>query len=205
MRRGATAAWFVALALLATAACSGSSSPAPAAAVRTVPLADRQIARFALTGQPDWLAADSRYVYVKEDGGDVVAIDPSNNRIAWRVTAASALCQGLGVGFGSVWSCAPNDADGTDDLVRIDPRSHRVVATLKVGKSQRQGRLVTSNGRVWVINSNPAGSSLVGVDPPTGKTDAPIPLGMLAVELTGDGRLIWAVGSLSGQVVAGDP
>ena len=170
-----------------------------------MPLSDRQIARFALAGQPDWLGADARYLYVKEDSGDVVAIDPKVNRIAWRVTTSSDLCQGLGVGFGSVCSCAPNDADGTDDVVRIDPRSHRVVATLKVGKSSRQGRLVTSNGRVWVITSTPAGSSLVGIDPATEKTDAPIPLGMLAVELAGDGNLIWAVGSVRGQVVGVDP
>src|SRR4051794_40673170 len=102
MRRGATAAWVAVLALMASAGCSGSSgpaaAPASAAAVRTVPLADRQIARFALTGQPDWLAADARYLYVKEDSGDVVAIDPRDNRIAWRVTTSSTLCQGLGVG-----------------------------------------------------------------------------------------------------------
>src|SRR5947209_3780940 len=100
---------------------------------------------------------------------------------------------------------APAATDDTDDLVRIDPRSHRVVATLKVGKSQRQGRLVTRNGRVWILNSTAAGSSLVGVDAATGKADAPIPLGMLAVELAGDGKLIWAVGSVIGQVVGVDP
>ena len=171
MRRGSAAtACVVVLLWLTAGACSGSTGTTRSApAVRTVPLSDRQIARFALAGQPDWLGADARYLYVKEDSGDVVAIDPKVNRIAWRVTTSSDLCQGLGVGFGSVCSCAPNDADGTDDVVRIDPRSHRVVATLKVGKSSRQGRLVTTNGRVWVITSTPAGSSLVGIDPATGR------------------------------------
>ena len=191
----------------ALVSCSGSSPAAPpaASAVKTVPLADRQIARFALTGQPDWLGSDARFLYVKQDSGEIAAIDPGTNRIAWRVSAATDLCQGLGVGFGSVWSCSPNGTDPTDDLVRIDPQTHRVVATWKVGKSTRQGRLVTGFGRVWVIRSAPSGSSLVGIDPATGKADAPISLGMLAVEVTSDDKLVWAVGSVSGQVVGVDP
>jgi hypothetical protein len=203
---------------LAVAGCSGSSggsagSPAgrgsasstAASAVKTVPLPERQIARFRLTGQPDYLGSDAAYVYVKEDSGEVVAIDPRSNRVAWRLSPATDLCQGLGVGFGSVWTCAPSQTDDTDDVVRIDSRTHRVVATLKVGKSSRQGHLVTGMGRVWVINSSPAGSTLVGIDPVTNKSDPPIPLGMLATELTIDDKLVWAVGSATGQVVGVDP
>jgi hypothetical protein len=172
--------------------------------VKTVPLNDRQIARFALTGQPDWLGSDDRYVYVKEDSGDVDAINPQTNRITWRVSVGTGLCQGLGVGFGSVWACAPSGTDDTDDVVRVDPATHRVTGRWKVGKTPRQGRLVVGFGRVWVIRSTTAGSSLVGIDPSTGKPDAPIPLGMLAVELTSDDHLIWAVSSVTGQVVGVD-
>lgn len=202
----------VALAVAAVASCSAgsdSSSPrssaTPADAVRTVSLHDREIARFRLTGQPDWLAADTRFLYVKEDGGDVVAIDPRTDHIAWRVTAASDLCQGLGVGFGSVWTCRPSTAGDSDDLVRIDPRSHRIVDTYAIGKSQRQGHLVTGFGRVWVIRSTPAGSSLVGIDPTTGRADQPIALGMLAAELAIDSSTVWAVGPTTGDVVGVDP
>lgn len=158
-----------------------------------------------MTGQPDWLGSDARYLYVHEDSGDVVAIDPRTNRVAWRVSAADALCQGIGVGFGSVWTCAPSDTENTDDIVRIDLRTHRIVATLKVHKSTRQGHLVTGFGRLWVINSSPSGSSLVGIDPVTQKTDPPIPLGLLAADLAIDDKLVWAVGPVAGEVVGVDP
>ena len=204
--------WSAAVAVVVLASCSTghagrhptARSSSPAVAAQTVLLKDREIARFRLTGQPDWLAADRRFVYVKEDGGEVVAIDPVSNRPAWRVTATTDLCQGLGIGFGSLWTCAPSPTGGTDDLVRIDLRSHRVVDSYAVGKSTRQGRLVTAQGRVWVITSTPAGSALVGVDPATGRTDAPVPLGMLAVDLALDGSTVWAVGSVTGEVVGVD-
>ena len=196
----------VVLAGCSTAGSGGTaSSPSQAQAARTVPLADREIARFRLAGQPDWLAADDRLLYVKEDSGEIAAINPTTNHIVWRVTAATDLCQGLGVGFGSLWSCTPSQTDDTDDLVRVDIHSHRVADTFAVGKSQRQGRLVTGFGRIWVIRSSPAGSALVGVDPTTGKTDPPISLGMLAVELTIDDSTVWAVSSVSGEVVGVDP
>src|SRR3954447_19207984 len=159
-------------ALMAVPGCSSSSDPigraplSPSASstgqtgpVPTVALKERQIARFHLVGQPDWLAADRHFVYVKEDSGDVVAIDPGTNRIAWRVTTTSDLCQGLGVGFGSVWTCAPDPDGDTDDVVRIDPRTHRVVSRLKVGKSNRQGRLRTGLGPVWGIPAPPPAST----------------------------------------------
>lgn len=182
--------------------CSGSTSK-PATAP-TVPLTHVQLARFSLTGQPDWLATDGKTLYVREDSGAVNAIDPQTNRVLWRLQVEDGLCQGLTYGFGSLWTCAPDDITDTDDLVRIDPRSRRITGTFKVGKSNREGRIVTGFGRVWVINSTPAGSSLVGVDPTSGKTDAPIPLGMLAVDLAINGRFVWAVGSVANRVVGVD-
>lgn len=203
------------VALLAAACSSGSATPssgAPSAsastsdaAVKEVPLADRLIKRFAMTGQPDWMAADDRYLYVREDSGDIVAVNPRTNKLAWRVGVPSDdLCQGLGLGFGSLWTCSTSPTTDTDDVVRIDLRTHQVVKTLAVGKSARQGRLVTGFGRVWVVNSTPQGSSLVGIDPKTNKTDAPIPLGILATELAIDDQFVWAVGSVTGEVVAVD-
>ena len=188
-----------------SASSTAPTGPVPTGPVPTVALKERQIARFHLAGQPDWLASDGRFLYVREDSGDVVAINPATNRIAWRVRTASDLCQGLGVGFGSVWTCSPDPSDDTDDVVRIDPRTHRVVSRLKVAKSDRQGRLVTGFGRVWVIRTTPAGSTLVGINPVTERADPPIPLGMLAVELTIDRNLVWAVGSVTGEVAGVDP
>jgi hypothetical protein len=119
-----------------------------------VPLSARLVKRFTLSGQPDWMAADKRYLFVREDSGEVVAVNPRSNKVAWRVSVPSEnLCQGLGLGFGSLWTCATSPTSDTDDVVRIDLHTHRLVATLAVGKSAREGRLATGFGRVWVINS----------------------------------------------------
>lgn len=184
---------------------SPSSPPTSAAAVREVPLSDRLVKRFTMTGQPDWMAVDHRYLFVREDSGEIVAVDPRSNKFAWKVRVPSDnLCQGLGLGFGSLWTCSTSATTDSDDVVRIDLRTHRIVAKLEVGKSTRQGRLVTGFGRVWVINSTPQGSSLVGIDPKTGKTDPPIPLGILATDLAVDGKFVWAIGPVTGDLVAVD-
>lgn len=204
----------LAVALLAGGCTSGSGSPSAkpstsvsssGAPVREVPLAQRLVKRFAMTGQPDWMAADDRYLYVREDSGEIVAVDPRSNKFAWKVRVPSDnLCQGLGLGFGSLWTCSTSATSDSDDVVRIDLRTHRIVARLEVGKSSRQGRLVTGFGRVWVINSTPQGSSLVGVDPKTDKADPPIPLGILATDLAIDDEFVWALGPVTGDVVAVD-
>lgn len=203
-------------ALVGGGCSSGDGSPAPtrasgsattsAAPVEAVPLADRLVKRFAMTGQPDWMAADDRYLYVRQDSGEIVAVDPRTNKVAWRVQVPSEnLCQGLGLGFGSLWTCSTSATSDTDAVVRIDLRTHRIVKTLEVGKSSRQGRLVTGFGRVWVISSTAQGSSLVGIDPSTDRTDPPIPLGILATDLAIDDHDVWAVGPVTAEVVAVDP
>ena len=205
----------VVVALLAVACSSGSATPSSgrpsaststsSAPVKEVPLADRLIKRFAMTGQPDWMAADHRYLYVRQDSGEIVAVDPRTNKVAWKLRVPSDnLCQGLGLGFGSLWTCSTSPTTDTDDVVRVNVRTHRIVKTIEVGKSARQGRLVTGFGRVWVINSTPQGSTLLGIDPKTNKTDAPIALGILATELAIDDQFVWAVGSVTGEVVAVD-
>ena len=171
-----------------------------------MPLSDRLVARFSMTGQPDWMVADDRYLYVRQDSGRISAVDPRRNKVAWELDVRSdELCQGIGIGFGSLWTCSSSDVSESDDVVRIDLRSHKVVTKLPVGKELRQGHLVTGFGRVWIIRSQPSGSELVGIDPKTGDTDEPIPLGILASELAIDDTTVWAVSPTDNEVVGVDP
>jgi outer membrane protein assembly factor BamB len=192
------------------AGCSSGSAPAPrslSSAVPVVSVTARQLARFSLTGQPDWMGYDAHYLYVRQDSGTISAIDPQLNKVAWEVTVpSSALCQGLGVGFGSLWTCSASDTGDADDVVRVDSRTHKVVATLRVGKTARQGHLVTGFGRVWIIRASASGSVLIGIDPASNKPDPPIAIGsILASDLAIDDATIWAVSPTDGTVVGVDP
>ena len=198
------------VALLALSAlmvsCGEERAPdPPRSTAQTSALADREITRFALSGEPDWLAADDHHLYVKQDSGTVTAIDPTTNAIAWEVDVASDLCQGIGAGFGSVWACAPKEGTDADHVVRVDATTHQVAATIDVEKDPSQGHLVTGFGRVWVLTSSPAGSDLVGIDPQTQQADPPIPLGVIASDLAVDDTTIWAASPSAGQLVGVDP
>lgn len=74
------------------------------------------------------------------------------------IATGNAPC-GAAAGFGSVW--VANDRSGT--LVRIDPRSNRVVGRVRVGRGACS--TATGAGAVWVVNY--ATDSLFRVDPRT--------------------------------------
>lgn len=213
-RRSAPArAPLVALALLV--ACSGdddagppeeaptsatpSSSTSAAPAGEPVRLGGFDATRIELLGGPDWLAADGSFLYVKLDGGRVDRVDPATGAVvaSAEIAGAGGPCQGIGVGFDSVWSC-----DGTD-VVRLALEPFEQVATIDAGKAASQGHLATGFDRVWVLQGD--GSTLAGIDPEAGVVGDPIPLPVrghdLAVGVTG----IWIVSALDDAVVVIDP
>ena len=204
MRRRSRQLVFLILVSSLIVGCS-SETKTTGATIRSTPLSSREVSRFTLSGEPDWLAADDRYVYVKQDSGTVTAIDPGTNGVAWEVTVPTELCQGIGVGFSSVWTCSASEDDDSDDLVRIDTTTHQIVAALPIGKDTSQGHIVTGFGRVWTIATSPAGSDLVGIDPQTHQADAPIPLGVIVSDLAIDDRMVWAASPTEGQLIGVDP
>ena len=148
------------------------SSPAPAPS--SVAMAERQRAKIAVSGNPDWLAADDTSLYVKTDSGTVAVVDPASNRIVRSFhTGAAGLCQGLGVAFGSVWTCSPDASGAGDEVLRLDPRSGKVLARLPVAKRPDQGHLEAAAGRLWVITD----AGLVGSTLPS-QADPPLDLAL---------------------------
>lgn len=104
---------------------------------------------------PDWLVADERGVWVKLDGGSVVLIDPTNNRVVDEIEIGGDLCQGLGAGEGMLWACTGRD------IARVDLDVGEVAAVVPVGKAYSQGELVAADGMVWVLTGD--GSTLASV------------------------------------------
>lgn len=194
--------WSVAVALAVTAAplclAAGCSSSAPSSSRSAgVGAASSSAApppgHLAIDGGPDWLAADGSWLFVKLDAGAVLRVDPRTATVAGTTQIGGTVCQGLGVGFGSVWSCK-----GTS-VVRIDPTRDAVVATIDVGKTAEQGHLVTGFGHVWIIVDD--GRSIVGIDPATNRPGPPIALPIRATELAIDGDHIWVSSAVDHAVV----
>jgi YVTN family beta-propeller protein len=95
-------------------------------------------------------------------GGELERIDPATNRVAnrWKITAPV----GVVGAFGSVW------AAGSNGVIRIDPVTHKVLATITVDGGAQW--TAASADAVWV--TTPTG--LVRIDPATNAVVATITL-----------------------------
>ena len=125
-----------------------------------------------------------------------------------RVVETVALADGLGrsaqVAFGSVWLSATNDAA----VLRVDPRTRRVVARIAVGTDVNLG---VGAGAVWAVPRHPSRETarLVRIDPRTNRVVARIPLPSpggrypLGGASVLAGRRVWVVGAQG--LVAVDP
>jgi virginiamycin B lyase len=103
-------------------------------------------------------------------------------------------------GAGSLWVGAWRDGQ----VVRVDPRSNRVVARLPAGGRNPAG-LAVGAGSIWVVH--PDTDEVVRLDPGTGRVVARIKLGPLPFEVApGDRRFLpslVAVGAGAGWVATG--
>ena len=78
--------------------------------------------------------------------------------------------RGVFEGLGAVWVSNLKD----DTVVRVDPKTFEVVATIPVGDEPKD--VVTHGGFVWVVNSK--SNTVTRIDPETNRVaGAPIPVG----------------------------
>lgn len=202
---GGVGSTVVALALLV--ACSGddddaaaptsTTTTAPAAAGEELRLGEHDAVRVEVLGDPDWLAANDSFLYVKLAIG-VARIDPTTGAVMEAVEISEGhACQGIGVGFDSVWSC-----QGTD-VVRLDPDTLEVVSRIPAGKAASQGHLATGFDRVWVLQGD--GSTVAGIDPETEVVGEPIVLPVRGTDLAAGVDGIWIISALDDAAVVIDP
>jgi hypothetical protein len=152
-----------------------------------------------ILGGPDWLAADDEGVWVKLDIGELHLVDPQTVTVIAEVELGGPSqppCQGLGFGFGSVWTCA-----GTD-VVRVDPVTRTVQSRLPINKVSAQGHLVAYADRMWVLTGT--GDTLVGIDPATEQIVTTITLPWRASELGAGAAGLWAISASDGHVIRVD-
>lgn len=179
---------------------STAAPPSTTAGPATVaPLADASIAEFEILGGPDWLVADEHGVWVKVDTGVVVLVDPSANVIADEVLVdgGGALCQGLGAGGGSIWTCTE------DGIATIDPGVREVSSRIQASKAYAQGELAVTEGQMWLLTGD--GSVLEGIDVNTGHVWSRFALPVRGTDLDVGAAGLWVVSTVDDAVVQVDP
>lgn len=170
------------------------------------PLADDMM----IGNSPDEIVLVQGQIWTRTANGHLVQIEPVGNRILGAVKVDSATdpnnhCQGLGTDGMNVWTCAARDDDGerTIDVARVDPRTRRVVQTIRVDKIFDQFDMPYLVNRIWVLVGG--GDQLVGIDSVTNRPGQPIDLGTRCFQLAAAGDTLLATCSLDNQVIRIDP
>lgn len=111
-----------------------------------------------VTGGPDDVAVDDRYVWVSDEDDDSVSrIDPGSNRLSGTVGVGTEP-RSIATGGGAVWVVSSGDAS----LAKIDPSTVAIEGS-PVAAGIRPTSVAFGSGRAWVADN--AGSKLVGFDP----------------------------------------
>src|SRR5262249_45159106 len=131
----------------------------------------------------------------------VVRIDPHGNHT--HIIPAGRETQRVAVGFGSVW--ATNTEDGT--VSRIDPRTNRVVRTIRVATCPIG--ITVGAGAVWVGHCNVTDTDLQGtvteIDPRSNRQVAQVAVGKAPNGLALVRGLIWVTNQQDDTITRIDP
>ena len=216
MRLTKTSGLVVAVGLAFAAACGTQSpqeaseaSPTPTTIAGTpavtLPL-DSQLVKTFTIQTADEMMVQGDAVWVKTDDGRLVQLDSGANKIAGEVKLdttqdPSRYCQGLGADDKTIWACSANDQ--TIDVVRVDPSTRKVLATIDVSKIFVQLRMPYLANRIWVISGN--ADKLVGIDVVTNKPGSAIDLGAQCSQLAATSDSLVTTCSQANKVLKVDP
>lgn len=176
-RRRTTAVTLAVTVLLTAAGCSGGQQPLG----ETVSSGPAGVTAPSPTGSADGSESQTRQV------GDTIAeIHLTGNP------------HSLIPGFGSVWVAVSQDTGGR--LVRIDPATNRIIATIPIG-SEPTG-VVAAAGSIWVTSWDDG--TLTRVDPASNTILDTIPVGPEPDWLSADAGMVW-VGTSATTLTRVDP
>jgi DNA-binding beta-propeller fold protein YncE len=128
----------------------------------------------------------------------VVRLDAKTNLPGATITLDKP-CSGLAIGFGSLWipSC------GTHTLVRANPTTGAIEATIAAGPADSEGGITTGAGSVWLVTS--AASELDRIDAATNAVTARITLPKGSFNPIFAGDSVWVASNQGDTLVRVDP
>ena len=144
------------------AVSAASTEPSPKQGIRTpgvqIPFSSLKIeATFQTPDDPDWVFFSADVFVPAKDRLD--KIDVKTNKMADPVAGLNKPCGGMVSAFGSLW--IPACGDGT--LVRLDPKTFKVTATIASGADGTRGSLAASADSIWLLTD--AKTTLSRIDP----------------------------------------
>jgi DNA-binding beta-propeller fold protein YncE len=147
-----------------------------------------------------WIAGCPDVYELRVDGSNVITGSRVTIPFPAHLSAANVR-EGLGgmaIGEGAVWVIG----DASDPtLWRIDPRGHRIVATIRLGFPP--AKVAAGEGAVWVTDE--LADRLVEVDPATNRIVRSIPVGRGAGGVAVGAGSVWVTGAIDHTVTRVDP
>jgi virginiamycin B lyase len=142
---------------------------------------------------PNWLANGLGSIWVDIPNNETITrIDPVTNTVQATITAPTGFtpCGGIAVDAAAVWITG---CSATNAIIRVDPSSNAVIATVKLGGSGYNPTLI--NGAPWISvdSGDPTTGMLVRVDPATNSIDRVLVPG---ASFGGGGDIVVADGSV---------
>ena len=132
-----------------------------------------------LRGTPMAVAVGEGSVWVTVAEQTLVRIDAETRKVRARIDLGMQPIE-LAVGNGAVWVL---NVDG-DALIRVDPRTDDVVATIPLvrGNSRGAGQVVVGGGAVWVVH----GRRVSRIEPATNTATVVRPPGVMTIDYGDD-------------------
>jgi virginiamycin B lyase len=151
---------------------------------------------------PDWpaLLDDSLWVLAPDGPSPgVVRLDPASGAEQARVALPGGGCEMMAAGFESIWACTP------DGLVRIDPGTNAIVASVAFQTPQLFGRFAVSDDAIWSLSGEIAGTDVVRIDPASNAVTATYSLGHAVGEIAYGLGYLWGTATRDGLLLRIDP
>jgi streptogramin lyase len=147
----------------------------------------------------EWMAADDQGVWVKQGNGRLTSYDPITLEPTRQIDYDTGVqrCEGIGTGFGSVWSCADQA------VVRFDASTGDELARVAANKTYTQGTIAAGFDRMWILLAD--GSTLAAVDPSSNAVSETFELPVRGTDLNVGPNGLWVVSTVDDAAVRVDP
>ena len=210
-----------ALVVLALSACtssastsptpSGASTPAPSSSspeptptgptlVAQVDIQTAGATRLEVPGGMDWITVAGGSAWTSSDA--IARLDGRTGEVVTRIEIPGPTCLAPDIGYGSLWFGV---CGGTPEVLRVDPRSGKVTATVRlrgVSDIQEESSVAAGAGSVWLLASP---GLLVQINPRTNAVVRVVkaPAGASAIRASADA--LWVTVHTDSTLLKIDP